>query len=155
MHRFVMNHKGIEIIDHVNGDGLDCRKRNLRLVNRSQNVRNMHSSPNQKKLGFKGVTRDGARWRAQISGNPEIGEPPTVYLGNFGTIVEAAKRYDQEAKLRFGAFAALNFPESDMKPSFYRIAGDLSTPPEPIGTSDLAGVTCGRCLGMARAKGTT
>lgn len=34
----------------------------------------------------------------------------------------------------------------------YRIAGDLSTPPEPIGTSDLAGVTCGRCLGMAEAK---
>jgi hypothetical protein len=40
LHRLIMLPKAELVIDHINGDGLDNRRANLRIVNRSQNAFN-------------------------------------------------------------------------------------------------------------------
>ena len=104
MHKLIINcPEGMEV-DHINGDGFDNRKSNLRLATRQQN------SYNQKRntlnsSGYKGVGWYKARnkWRATIYHNNKC-----KYLGLFETKEEAAKRYNQQAKLLFGEFARLN-----------------------------------------------
>jgi hypothetical protein len=109
MHRLILSAPaGREgIVDHINGDGLDNQRSNLRLSTTSQNV---HNQP--KRLGtssrYKGVTRvlTCARWQADIkTGGTQR------YLGLFSDEQEAAKAYDQAARVAFGEYAALNFPE--------------------------------------------
>lgn len=91
-------------VDHVNGDGLDNRRANLRLASGSQNrantVRRSHNTS-----GFKGVSRQKGdrRWRAQIT----VGGH-NLYLGDFAGPREAARAYDQAALKFFGEFARTN-----------------------------------------------
>lgn len=42
MHRFLLEPDRTQIVDHINGDGLDNRRCNLRAVSRSENVHNRH-----------------------------------------------------------------------------------------------------------------
>ena len=53
------------VIDHINGNPLDNRKANLRVVSQSVNVRNRHTPP-LNKHGHVGIIQDGKRWRAFI-----------------------------------------------------------------------------------------
>lgn len=89
-------------VDHKNGNGLDCRRDNLRLGTHAQNAAN---TPNRKpgSSRFRGVMamRRGDSWRACISDK---------HLGVFRSEVEAAKAYDAAATVRYGEFANLNFP---------------------------------------------
>ncbi len=110
LHRAVMGFgPGDPRIDHVNGNGLDCRRSNLRVVTHAENIRNMRV-PRTNTSGFKGVIRQnqktGRMWRAQLKTDGR-----THGLGSYCTAEEAARAYDAEARKRFGAFAALNFPE--------------------------------------------
>src|ERR1044072_5764222 len=54
LHRFIMGAKKGEIVDHINGNVLDNRRENLRIVDRSTNAHNWHKSRNPKS-GFRGV----------------------------------------------------------------------------------------------------
>jgi hypothetical protein len=40
LHRFVMLAPDSVLVDHINGDPLDCRKQNLRYCDHSQNAKN-------------------------------------------------------------------------------------------------------------------
>ena len=82
--------------DHINGDGLDNRKSNLRICTNSENQRGF-----QNRGKFRGTTYDPRKkkWRAHIS------------IGSFETQEEAARAYDIAAKHHFGEFAGLNFPK--------------------------------------------
>lgn len=96
---------GFDRTDHINGDGLDNRRCNLRAATQSQNRMNTRKGAG-KSSRFKGVTRTKlGRWQAQlrISGRQ-------FYLGLYADDAEAALVYDAAARLRFGEFAALNFP---------------------------------------------
>lgn len=105
LHRLIMNFPRDLQVDHINGDGLDCRKVNLRLATRSQNSANCFKNRiNQ--TGFRGVQRRGCIFMAKISINGK-----QTYLGTFKTAEDAARAYDKKAVEIYGEFATLNFPE--------------------------------------------
>lgn len=108
MHRQVLGApRGLEV-DHVNGDGLDNRRANLRIADGSQNQANRvrgraHSS------GFRGVTwhKQAGRWQAAIKVRGK-----NYHLGLYDTQEEAARAYDAAAVEHFGEFARPNFAEA-------------------------------------------
>lgn len=106
MHRHILGLKFRQKkeVDHVNGDGLDNRKVNLRIVTRAQNTRNRGVSKNRV-LQFKGVEKNHmcATYRAQIRLKNK-----KVHLGCFRTAEEAAHAYNRAAKKAWGKFARLN-----------------------------------------------
>lgn len=104
MHRLIMDPGPGLVVDHINGDGLDNRRVNLRLATRSQNQMNRRSHIGSRRI--KGVSCTGARWRAQIMVRGE-----THKLGIFDSEEEAGRAYDVAARALHGEFARLNFPE--------------------------------------------
>jgi hypothetical protein len=102
MHRFIMDAKRGQFIDHKNGDKLDNRKSNLRFCTISQNHANRK---NTARSGYKGVHFDGYRYNSFITIKYKL-----IRLGSFKTKIEAAKCYDSNAKKYYGRFARLNFP---------------------------------------------
>lgn len=105
MHRFIT---GWEYVDHINGNGLDNRRSNLRQADHFQNMANKRRYRNNTS-GFKGVTRNtgtGRPWRAAIRANNK-----RRHLGYYDTPELAARAYDTAAIALFGEFARLNFPQ--------------------------------------------
>jgi len=105
LHRIIMKAKKGQFIDHINGDGLDNRKANLRFCSISQNGMNRKS---YSKSGFKGVwyvplQNKTNPYQAQITINNK-----SKHIGYFKTGEEAARAYNKEAKNSFGEFALLN-----------------------------------------------
>lgn len=106
MHREIMNlqYKDGKQVDHINHNGLDNHKRNLRICTGAENCRNRVKIKGSSI--YKGVswfTRD-KKWMACIRLNYK-----TYYLGYFNSEISAAKAYDNAAKRLFGEFAAPNF----------------------------------------------
>lgn len=96
-----------EHVDHVNGDGLDNRRANLRVASHTENHRNQRPSRNTSSR-YKGVarTRTGRPWESYIRVDRKL-----IRLGRFDDETEAARAYDRAARRYFGAFARPNFPE--------------------------------------------
>lgn len=112
MHRLVMGVSDSAIlVDHRDGNGLNCQKVNLRLASNQQNQWNGRKRQTATSK-FKGVCyraetkRRRARWRAHMRINGKI-----THLGQFKTEIEAARAYDVAALQHFGEFALLNFPQ--------------------------------------------
>ncbi len=105
MHREIMNPPDGMVVDHINSNGLNNRRCNLRACTHAQNLRAARPRPGTQSP-FIGVTRRGDRWRARIR---YLGED--CYLGTFDDPVEAARARDRRAIELFGEFARLNFPE--------------------------------------------
>lgn len=101
MHRLIMAAPAGLEVDHINGNPLDNRRKNLRLCSHAENTRNtkIHN-----RTGFKGVQPNGKGWTAKIK---TLGK--TKYIGFYRTPEEAAKAYDQKAVELFGEFARTNF----------------------------------------------
>jgi hypothetical protein len=106
MHRIILKAPKDAHVDHINGDGLDNRKWNLRLCTRSQNLCNSSIKRNNTS-GYKGVRLDKwigyKKWRAYIWTNGR-----QKYIGNFSCKNEAAKAYNETATKYYGEFAKLN-----------------------------------------------
>ena len=103
MHREILEAPEGSMIDHINHNGLDNRRCNLRLCTRSQNGMNRCKNANNR---FKGVSwhKDIKKWRAQITVKGR-----RISLGYFFCIVKAAKAYDKAALRYYGVFANINF----------------------------------------------
>lgn len=105
MHRFILDAPKGSMVDHVDGDGLNNRRSNLRYCNYAQNGTN---SRNHKigKWGYRGVTwHPYGYWCARIRADGR-----RISLGYFSSPEEAALAYDEAAKAMHGEFAVLNFP---------------------------------------------
>lgn len=95
-------------VDHINGDTLDNRRKNLRVCEPRQNFQNRSVSRSKESCGYIGVfyRKDRNQWIANIRVNGEH-----IHIGTFNTAEEAAIARDAEAKKRLGEFTRLNFPE--------------------------------------------
>ena len=101
LHRLIMGVTDPAIeVDHEDGDGLNCRRENLRPATRAQNMYNRGPHKNST-TGFKGVVfhKNKDKFEARIN------------LGYFSTAEQAARAVDAAAKTCHKEFARLNFPE--------------------------------------------
>jgi hypothetical protein len=104
---------GWPLVDHINGNGLDNRRSNLRPADNSQNTANSRVRSDSR-TGLTGVSRRRNRWAARV-GIPGSGGQ-RLFLGVFDTPEEAALAYDRAALEHFGEYARLNFPERNDQP---------------------------------------
>jgi len=105
MHRLLMNAPKGMLVDHINGNGLDNRRCNLRLCTAAENMWNRGKNPGSSR--FKGVSRNQCgTWDASIGI-----ESHCIHVGTYADEVEAAHVRDRWAFVLHGAFAWLNFPE--------------------------------------------
>ena len=103
------------VVDHVNGNPLDLRKRNLRLCTHAQNAYNRRAFRNKYKGVWLKKTRSGRlRWQM------------CIYLNGkqiqrvFDTERQAVEKYNEMAKALFGEYAKLNVwtgPSRRVKPA--------------------------------------
>lgn len=108
IHRYVMNYIGDNYIDHINGNKLDNRKSNLRVVTAQANNMNRSSRviSTSKYIGVY-FNQNRKKWRSSISFNNKF-----KHIGYFENEIDAAKARDEATKKYFGEFGKLNF--SDM-----------------------------------------
>lgn len=90
-------------VDHIDGNGVNNRLENLRLVNNAQNQANRKADKGRE---FKGVYKHRDKYKAEIT---HMGT--RIYLGVFNTARVAAFAYDEAAREYHGEHAFLNFPE--------------------------------------------
>lgn len=109
MHRQILEAApGIEV-DHIDRNGLNNTRENLRLATRLQNSVNRKQGRNNTS-GFRGVywNKASGKWMSRIGIKGR-----TVSLGVYTDLIEAARAYDAKALELFGEFAVLNFPTQD------------------------------------------
>lgn len=106
LHRAILDAPSELEVDHVNRNGLDNRRCNIRLATKSQNNANK-PLPGNKTANYRGVSRCKARncWQAQFKIHGK-----NRGLGLYDDQRDAALAYDAFARHHFGEFAQLNFP---------------------------------------------
>lgn len=106
MHKVIA---GGALVDHINGDGLDNRRANLRLCTVQQNNLNRRMNKSGSRSGLKGVSwhaRD-SKWRARIivPSPTGSGDGRVVCLGYFDDPSKAHAAYCAAALKYHGDFA--------------------------------------------------
>lgn len=106
LHRLLMNAPAGVEVDHINGNGLDNRRENLRLCSHADNQRAKKpqrggTSP------YRGVYwyKRHQKWATKIQRLDDV-----YFLGYFSEEEDAARAWDKKAKELFGDFAYQNFP---------------------------------------------
>lgn len=101
MHREIVNVANDMEVDHLDHNGLNNQKNNLRICTHKQNMQNKNSS------GYKGVRIKKGKYISAVIKVDYV----SIYIGRFRTIKAAAIAYDKAAIKYFGEFAKLNFPK--------------------------------------------
>lgn len=101
IHCYLMGKTESKLIDHINGNGLDNRRCNLRFVTPSQNQMNRRCHLKT----YKGISMDEfGRYRVRVAKEGKMFHGGKRY----NTIKEAITRYNEMAKEIHGEFAWLN-----------------------------------------------
>ena len=105
MHRMIMDAKNRESeVNHINHNGLDNRKENLRITTHDKIIvqSSVRSNKNTK---YKGISfhKPSGKWRARININGK-----TKYLGYYENEIIAANAYEKKAVELHGEFAYLS-----------------------------------------------
>jgi hypothetical protein len=123
LHRFILGAVKGDVVDHVDGNGLNNTRANLRLCPPGQHSANRRGGG---ALPYKGISyrKTAQRYVAQLR------KAGVGYIGpTRRTLEEAARDYDVLAKKHFGEFARLNFPDVGEQPA---VRSDLrAAEPEP------------------------
>jgi hypothetical protein len=101
LHRLLVQPAPGADVDHINGDGLDNRRANLRAASRTQNNANRRIFRAAGKGAY--FDRQTGRWRAEISHQGRVHK-----LGRFPSRSSALAAYDAAATKLFGEFALIN-----------------------------------------------
>ena len=105
MHRLIMGCSDPKIlVDHIDGNGLNNQRCNLRLCSVSDNMRNRGSC--SRTSSYIGVNKRLAMWEARINTTGKF-----TVLGLFRSEEDAALAYDKAAIASGNPFFRLNFPE--------------------------------------------
>ena len=107
MHREVIHPPDHLFADHINRNGWDNRKANLRPATRAQNTLNrslINTKPSSSKYNGVSWSKSQKKWHAQLGLNGKY-----KFLGYFHDEIKAARAYDEAAKKYHGDFAVLNF----------------------------------------------
>jgi hypothetical protein len=109
MHRQITSAPDHLVVDHIDHNGLNNQKSNLRLATFTQNCRNQRRL-SHKTSRYKGVHwhKGSKKWSAQITCDNK-----THHLGYFTSQIDAAKAYDKAAAKFHGDFAHLNFNQKN------------------------------------------
>jgi hypothetical protein len=106
MHRLLMDPPEGMIVDHIDGNGLNNRRSNLRICTREENRHN--TRPLGKSCPYVGVRRHGDKWRSRITVKGQ-----SLFLGDFDTPHEAAQARDAAARQHHGPYAWINIPQDE------------------------------------------
>ncbi len=87
LHRIILAAPEGFSVDHIDSDGLNNTRANLRIATYAQNGQNARIRKDNTS-GYKGVSRHGSKWQSVIMANGR-----KRYLGLFPTIQEAAAAY--------------------------------------------------------------
>ena len=121
MHRLLLRLKKGDkpVVDHIDRDGLNNQRSNIRVCTTSQNMRNVKKFGEGSYSEYKGVTLNKRvnRWHARI----RIAPGERLYLGSFDSDVQAALAYNEAAKKYHGEFACLN-----IIPAFFPHVGEVT-----------------------------
>lgn len=100
MHRIILNTKKGEIVDHIDGNGLNNQRNNIRICTYSENNINRRV-PITNKSGFKGVywNKKSRKWVVQIKKNGI-----RKFIGYFAEIEKAKDAYKKEATILHDLF---------------------------------------------------
>ncbi len=101
LHREIMGNPNGMFIDHINHDGLDNRKENLRVCTLKQNCQNKRGSAGPHSItGIRWVSPYGNRFRVQGVRNGK-----NAHLGIYNTIKEAESAAILARTREFGEYA--------------------------------------------------
>lgn len=108
MHRFILNlrlHDGLSV-DHIDGNGLNNQKNNLRIVSNSQNCANRTKPRKNSKSQFLGVSWSNNKWHATV-----MKDYKQYSGGHYESEKMAAIVRDRMAYSFHGNYVTLNYPE--------------------------------------------
>lgn len=103
LHRVIAGAARGQIVDHIDGDPMNCRRSNLRICSDAESARN-RGRKRSSKSPYKGVwQKPSGRWQAIIMADKKF-----RCLGVYDTPEDAARAYNVAAIDLHGAFARLN-----------------------------------------------
>ena len=115
MHRAVLNLPSTpntnDYVDHINGNGLDNQKHNLRIVTQQLNTFNIPPKHKNKSSIYKGVMKAKKSWNVQIKLNYKSNS-----IGTYKDEIYAAKVYDAVVRFYTGDVGYVNFKEVYIEP---------------------------------------
>ena len=103
MHNLILPRRDGFVVDHIDGNGLNNRRSNLRYATLSENQFNQRVRPEKRFKGTYYYPREKKPWSARIQANGKAKN-----LGRFHTEEEAAAAYNDAARKLHGQFAKLN-----------------------------------------------